>query len=212
MPSKITMSDVPEDETVILLWQQRWTGRVSSIVKHPFATLISLERVPWYNGIPAILKYLTVQSGFHMGFYLGGMVAEATWPTVEIHDQDVDQLTHFGDYRLHVFLPNLSNEQEKILWYFLKCIEGRPYDVCLISNRAVQAAKRLWEALNNEAFTQKDIKRGDSFKELAFICYEVVARGMNKVKNLDLDPALFGPTDLWDLAKSGDVTYLGAID
>ncbi len=110
--------------------------------------------------------------------------------------------------------PELSEAEEEKGRNWLETIVGRPYDWLLIAERvlnalaaivgAVREPPLLWQII--QAVTPLEF---DVLGAKAFICYEVVARFGNEIGRWDVNPATFGPVDLWRMQQKGDLVLLG---
>ena len=137
-----------------------------------------------------------------MSIRKGDYVIEAGWPVVK-KSPAVEKLRK--DVVIHAFAFNLplTKEQYERAEEWLQRQIGKPYDVVLFSMRAIATVwrlrKRWWPVV-------------DVTGEVAFICYELVARYINVLteKHYCL-PRMFGPRDLWGLAEAGVLEYKGVV-
>ncbi len=145
------------------------------------------------------------EGGNHMAWRQGADTFSAEWPTVRPRPA-AEEATETGQI-IHAFAfnPPLSFDEGCNLgrWIMEQC--NKPYDLWLLSNRALRAVARL-RGLPLPVLDFNGSK--------AFICYEYVARGLTMLARdgLDVHPATFGPPDLWALAESGLLTYRGVVE
>ncbi len=144
-------------------------------------------------------------SGNHMALRQGADTFSAEWPAVRPRPAaeeaaKVDQVIH-----AFAFAPDLSWGEADTLQRWVLQQLGRPYDLWLLTNRAIRAVARL-RGLTLPVLDFNGSK--------AFICYEYAARGLNTISRPGLyaNPATFGPPDLWALAEAGLLTYRGIVE
>ena len=141
-------------------------------------------------------------SGFHMSIRKGDYVVEAGWPVVR-KAPAIEKLRK--DVVIHAFafdLP-LTEGQFREAEKWLSQQIGKPYDLILFTMRAIATVwrlrKRWWPIV-------------DVTGEVAFICYELVARYINNLTGKHYcSPSRFGPTDLWGLVDAGVLAYRGQV-
>ncbi len=144
------------------------------------------------------------QSGNHMAWRHGADTFSAEWPALRPRPAAEEAAAPGQIIHAFAFEPALSEEESARLQRWILAQLNKPYDVWLCTNRGLRA---LWR-LQGRVLPVVDFS-GDT----AMIGYEYAARGINFLNRpgLHVDPAMFGPPDLWALAHAGKAVYRGRV-
>jgi len=183
------LNDHP-DEWQLLLYHAKWWRPRMSTLSRIMGFLFQGED-SWRR-----------ESGNHMAWRQGADTFSAEWPALRPRPT-VKEAAKTGQ-TIHVFgfNPPLSDEeQEKLQRWVLEQL-NKPYDTWLCTNRALRALARLYGTV---------LPICDFSSDMAYICYEYLARGINLLGRATVNPATFGPPDLWALANARVLIYRGIL-
>ena len=195
------------DEWQIWSYHAEWLSHKMAFMSHVWGFLFQGEN-GWRK-----------EAGNHMAWRQGADTFSAEWPAV-CPRSAVSQIADIGQtIHAYAFNPPLSDEEKWMLQRWILEKQNTPYDIWLCTNRALARVAAL---------TGRIVPVVDFTGEMAFICYEYIARGINLIgyrKDLRIgvdrmrslgnreivNPTTFGPPDLWALAAVGRLTYRGIV-
>lgn len=148
-------------------------------------------------------------AGNHMAFRFGDNLYEADWPCVK-NNHASDALARGSTIHAFAFRPPLTRDEAGDLLTWLGWQLGKPYDVACFGLRAVAALRRLRAFIATGTWPAKR-PAPDPLGALAFICYELVARGAIAMGRGLGHPDAFSPSGLWAAARDGNVLYRGIV-